>query len=90
MKLSISEFAWDSGNEPKIEGKHKVTREQVEEAFFGSIKVVKTYEDRYKLYGRTEAGQYLTVIFTLKGKKKVRVISARPSTTKEKRSYRKK
>jgi len=90
MRITISEFEWDNDNESKISGKHRVIRDQVEEAFFGKVKVVKTYGDRYKLYGITESGQYLTIIFMLKGKKRIRVISARPSTKKEKQFCRKK
>ncbi len=80
MRFLISEFEWDSNNEPKIAEKHRITRNQVEEVFFGRVKVLKTYQDRYKLYGKTEAGQFLTIIFMVPGKTKIRVISARPST----------
>jgi uncharacterized DUF497 family protein len=53
----------------------------------------KTREDRYALFGRTEAGEYLFVVFEHKGRALsgaydiVRIISARRMTMSHKKFY---
>ena len=71
--------------------KHKVRPEECEEAFFnrafvaGDEKHSQT-EERFYLQGQTNAGRKLFVVFTIRGNK-IRVISARDMSRKERRIY---
>ncbi len=44
-------------------------------------------EARFVLVGLSNRGRLLTVVYTLRGEDSIRLISARPSTAKEARSY---
>lgn len=86
------EFVWDSGNDTKSWKKHGVTAKESEEVFANIPRYVfpdrqhSQKEDRYALYGKTDAGRLLTVIFTLR-KNSVRIISARDQSRKERKDY---
>ena len=44
-------------------------------------------EARFVLVGLSNLGRLLTVVYTLRGEDSIRLISARPSTSKEAKSY---
>ncbi|MCI0603135.1 BrnT family toxin [bacterium] len=72
---------------------HGAYPDEIEEIFYIKNKLRKTREDRYLLYGMTDEGRYLFVVFVvsrLAGKNVARVISARDMTKKEKSYYLKK
>jgi uncharacterized DUF497 family protein len=85
-------FNWDEGNKNKNWVKHKVSDVECEEVFFNIPLVVfpdKTHsdiEDRYYVLGRTSMGRFLFMVFTQRGDK-IRIISARDMTKKERRCY---
>lgn len=87
-------FEWDKGNIDKNLKKHKVTHKEAEETFDNEPKFF--FEDeqhsekerRYALYGQTKTKRFLTIVFTLRNEK-VRIISARSMSRKERRSYEK-
>jgi uncharacterized DUF497 family protein len=56
---------------------HRVTFEEAVECFFSDseIRRNKSYQDRYQLIGRTLGGRKLKVIFQLKPKHVVRIIT---------------
>ena len=87
-------FQWDEGNILKSWEKHRVSHVECEEVFFNEPVVVKpdmhhsTGENRYYALGKTNAGRFLFVVFTLR-QKKIRVISARTMSRKERRAYEK-
>jgi uncharacterized DUF497 family protein len=56
---------------------HNVTFEEAIECFFSDFKVRrnKSYRDRYQLIGRTVGGRRLKIIFQLKPKNVVRIIT---------------
>jgi uncharacterized DUF497 family protein len=56
---------------------HKVTFEEAIECFFSDFEVRrnKSYRDRYQLIGRTVGGRRLKIIFQLKPKNVVRIIT---------------
>jgi uncharacterized protein len=94
FRLSDESFEWDAGNAGK-NLKHNVTDEEAEEVFFDhSARTKKTRDERCALFGRTEEGRYLFVVFQYKGRAErgnydiVRVISARDMTKNEQRFYR--
>lgn len=86
------QFEWDKGNIDKSFKKHGITNEEAEEVFVCSLTVLledekhSGIEKRYLLLGKSEEGKLLSVIFTIRGRK-VRVVSARPVSRKERRLY---
>lgn|SRR5688572_19019928 len=87
---NITGFEWDEGNKYKSEKKHKVSIKEAEEVFESdpliTIKTGITHEERYQLFGQTKSGKLISVIFTLRNNK-IRVISARPQSQKERNFY---
>ena len=59
---------------------HRVTFEEAVESFFSDFEVRrnKKYRDRYQLLGRTLGGRRLKIIFQLKSKSVVRIITGWP------------
>lgn len=89
----LVEFDWDDGNILKNEIKHALKWQIIEEIFFNEPLVLledKTHssddECRCAALGFTNEKQLVTVIFT-KRKNKIRVISARPMSKKERIFY---
>jgi len=88
-------FNWDKGNIDKNWKKHKVHFEEAEEVFFN--KPLKIFPDkghskkekRFLALGTTNRRKNLTIIFTFRGNK-IRVISARGQSRKERSEYAKK
>jgi len=91
LRSSI-EFEWDRGNREKNWAKHGISTKEPEDIFFDkrsfTTKDVKhsTIEDRFQVLGKTVKGKYLTVYFTVRSNK-IRVISARPMSRKERKQY---
>jgi len=56
---------------------HRVTFEEAVECFFSTYEIRRntSYKDRYQLIGRTFGGRRLKLIFQLKPKKVVRIIT---------------
>lgn len=71
----------------KIETKHGVTWEEVEEACYGAHQGYREDEDVYLLYGRTAAGRYLLAVLIKLGGGSWRVATARDMTLAERRWY---
>ncbi len=90
--MAIEEFDWDKGNKSKNKIKHNVIPKEAEQAFLD--KKSATFEDkehsqlekRYKLLGMTKRKRLLHITFTIRGGK-VRVISARDMSRKERKIY---
>lgn len=86
-------FEWDDGNSGKNEEKHGVTDREAEEIFFNKPLLIASsakggVEVRYAALGKTFGSRLLAVIFTLRSKR-IRVISARPMSRKERETYEK-
>ena len=85
MKLVIEEFRWLDWVVENILDKHGVRPEEAEQVFFNPpYRVRRSDSGKYLLYGRTEAGRYLFIVFAWE-KGLVRVISARDMTPGERR-----
>jgi uncharacterized DUF497 family protein len=87
------EFDWDQWNIQKNEVKHGVSRLEAESAFYDpGYKLYKdakhstSGEARYIFYGRGLENRVLMVGFTARGAR-VRVITARPASRKERQIY---
>jgi uncharacterized DUF497 family protein len=85
-------FQWDAGNSAKIWERHGVTPTECEELFFNRPLIVgederhSEHEDRFYALGQTDAGRQLFVVFTLRARR-IRVISARDMSRKERKVY---
>ncbi len=92
--MKIVGMIWLDEIEDKIETKHGVAREEVEEVFFiGKPKIKKMRkghfrnEHVYRALGQTEDGRYVAVFFIYKTNQKALVLSARDMDDKERQSY---
>jgi len=89
---SIDGFDWDEYNRTKIFLRHAVSAEECEELFMnvplygGADKKHSLDEERFYLYGSTNAGRKLFLIYTVRNTK-IRVISARDMNRKERTLY---
>ena len=85
-------FEWDDGNRDKNLAKHGVSDAECEQVFFNRPMLVQPddehseLEARYYVLGRTDGNRRLFLVFTARGTK-IRVISARDMTKRERRSY---
>lgn len=85
-------FDWDEGNEEKNWEKHQVKKTEAEQVFFNSPLVCSeagsvVNEQRFLVLGKTNSGRHLTIIFTIRKGKSIRVISARDMSRKERSIY---
>ncbi len=85
-------FEWDAGNAGKNWALHRVTGTECEQVFFNRPVLVaadarhSAAEARFAALGRTTAGRFLAVVFTVRGTL-LRVISARDMSRRERRVY---
>ncbi len=86
-------FDWDQWNVQKNEIKHGVSQLEAESVFydpdlvlFDDLEHSSQSELRYIGYGESKLNRVLMVAFTFR-KKKVRIISARPASRKERQVY---
>lgn len=88
----LKEIIWIEKFIAKIQKKHNVTVEEVEEALLSGALFCRARRGRvggkdiYIAYGRTQAGRYLFIVLIYKSPMKGLIISARDMTIKE-RSY---
>ena len=85
-------FEWEDGNREKNWVSHQVTPAECEEIFFIQPLLVthssqqNDSEDRYYALGETNVGRRLFIVFTIR-RKRIRVISARNMSRKERKVY---
>jgi uncharacterized protein len=85
-------FEWDPGKAEANEKKHGVSFDEASSAFGDPLgRLVddpehSETEQRFVLFGRSEAGRLLAVMHTMR-EEAIRVISAREMTPKERRQY---
>ncbi len=90
----IEGFDWDDGNSRKSADKHGVGQAEAEQVFLNEPLLLaedadhSRAEPRFHALGQTDAGRLVHVTFTLRhGGTKVRVISARAMSRKERAIY---
>jgi hypothetical protein len=89
----VEGFNWDEANLAKNWEKHRVTPWECEQVFFNVPLVVaddlahSTVEPRYYVLGQTDAERRLFIVFTIR-RRRIRIISARDMSPKERRTYR--
>ncbi|NDC36508.1 MAG: BrnT family toxin [Proteobacteria bacterium] len=86
-------FDWDQWNLQKNELKHGVSCAEAESVFFDAgyklyndLKHSAPVEKRYILYGRSLENRVSMIAFAMRGSK-VRIITARPASKKEREIY---
>lgn len=88
----ITGFDWDDGNRQKNRDKHQVSASECEEIFFNLPLLLQDdsghsqSEPRFYVLGQTNAARLLFIAFTVR-KDKIRVISARDMSRKEREIY---
>lgn len=91
--MKIREVIWLRQFAEKIEHRHRVSEEEVDEVLAKQPPVrrmekgARPGEDVYRAVGQTKSGRYLTIFFIYKGRGKALVISARNAETKELKNY---
>jgi uncharacterized DUF497 family protein len=91
--FQLEGFEWDQSNVEKNWEKHRVSYLECEEVFFNQPLLVQEdeihskFEPRYYVLGRSNDGRHLFIVFTIR-RNKIRVISARNMSRRERRIYR--
>ncbi len=91
--MKIVGFIWLENVVEKLEVKHNVFPEEVEEVIVAKPKIKKMNkghfkgEDVYRALGQTETGRYLVVFFIHKLTNEALILSARDMDRKERRNY---
>lgn len=86
------EFEWDAGNKAKSLQKHGILPQESEQVFRSSNFIIlgdkrhSLTEARQLIIGTTDIGRLLSIVFTIRDRR-VRIISARPSSKKERKIY---
>ena len=94
--MKITDFIWINEFVDKLEIKHHVDPEEVEQVFANQPRMRRISlgkfrgEDVYRALGQTNAGRYLVVFFIYKQTGEALTISARDMDPQERRSYAKK
>ena len=90
----VTGFEWDAGNERKSVDKHDVSQAEAEQLFFNEPLLMvfdqqhSGVEARIHALGQTDDGRLLHVTFTMRQQEtKIRVISARNMSRKERIHY---
>jgi len=84
------EFEWNKHNTEHPRSKHRIEPAECEEVFFNLPLTIKPdvshseVEIRYHALGKTNTGRVLLVVFAIRNKK-IRVITARDASKKERR-----
>jgi uncharacterized DUF497 family protein len=91
--MEITNIIWLARFVEKIEGKHGVSTDEVEQVFINHprVRLVErgnvSGENLYRAIGQANDGRYLAVFFIYKDENSALVISARDASSVERRSY---
>jgi len=89
---ALEGFEWDAGNSERNWERHRVTQAECEQVFANLPLLLSVAaesadaEARYFALGRTDVSRDLAVVFTVRARK-VRIISARPMSRRERKEY---
>lgn len=83
------QFRWNSWNQEHVET-HGVEPDEAEEVVIGARSPFPLVQEdeKYLVWGPTEAGRFLQVVFVIDPDDAIYVIHARPLTEKEKKRFR--
>jgi hypothetical protein len=87
--LIEAELLWDDETIEHVWERHRLSIEEVDEAFSDPEALIHTgRHGRQVVYGRTEAGRYLTIIVESESRQVAWLITARSMTDSERHRYR--
>jgi len=81
-------FEWDEFNELKLLDRHNVTRDEAEECFYNRHRIKRAGLNIYYLYGQTDEGRYLFLVYEIRNDSGIRIYSARELTKEERGKFR--
>lgn len=87
--MQVEELIWREHTVEKLQRKHQVTQAEVEEVFFLGKPYFRGSGKVSYVFGQTQAGRYLFVVFKSLGQGRAEVITARPMDQAERRHYKK-
>jgi len=87
--IQISDFDWDEQNLEHIHSHHVEDYEVEDVLLFDEPLYYRREENKYCVFGVTNGGRYLFIVFVVKGMELIRVITARNMTKAEKGLYNK-
>jgi uncharacterized DUF497 family protein len=91
--MKITDLIWLTRFVEKIEQKHGVSTDEVEQALtkHPQIRLIERGdvggENLYRAIGQTDGGRYLAIFFIYKGENRALIISARDASSGERKSY---
>jgi uncharacterized DUF497 family protein len=91
--MYIDDIIWLDQFIEKLEWKHHISPEEVEEVFYNGPRIRRgpkghvQGEDVYYAYGQTDSGRYVLVVFIYKQTREALIISARDMDKKERTYY---
>ena len=91
--MYIEDIIWLDKIVEKLEGKHHISPEEVEEVFYNEPHIRRAQkghvqgEDLYYAYGQTDSGRYVFVVFVYKRTREALIVSARDMDKKERTYY---
>lgn len=89
-KLRIESLEIDDCILEKIESKHGIGFEEVEEACLSESRHIRRGRyGLYKVFSRTDAGRYILVVLVNKGLNEWKIVTSRQMTDTEKKLYKK-
>jgi uncharacterized protein len=86
--LRIEALAIDDHILDKIESRHRITFQEVEEVCYSQHHARRAQEGIYKVFGRTDTGRYVLVVLADHGGGVWKVVTARDMTQNERRLFR--
>ena len=72
--MRITAFEWDEGNVLHLELGHGIEPEEAEEIFLNQPFYRRTKKGHYVAFGATNSGRFLTLVFEVKIKGRIRII----------------
>ncbi|RPJ57264.1 MAG: BrnT family toxin [Acidobacteria bacterium] len=85
--MRVSSFEWDDGNVLHLALLHGIEAEEAEEVFAVAPLFRKSKRGHYAAFGRTLSGRLLVIIFEMRERGCVRVITGWDMNTAERRYY---
>lgn len=91
--MNIRGFIWREQIVDKLDWKHNITPEEVEEVFKGKPEFMRKEKGKvegeylYNALGRTASGRYLSMFFIYKRSRQALIVTAREMNRKERRYY---
>lgn len=87
------EFEWDENKNKLNKEKHGITFEEAKDVLYDEDALLvfdknhSNFEDRYLMVGMIKTLNIIAIVFCIREKEKIRIISARKATIEERKEY---